>query len=224
MDIGAFERPNVTGLPTVYTVDLTSASGAGSGNAGDLVFAVNQANANTNPAGSVIAFDPAVFNAASPQMIVLGSPLGISGTTAPIAIDGPGAALTVFGGFTVGPNVTASLAGLTVSSGSTTSGVGHIDGIDNSGYLTVTASAIADNVWGAVSNRGHLTVVDSAVTNNGSYDFNDPVISSNGGVMTLVNTTIADNTNEVDSTINILSSAGLHELHDRRQCRRGDLG
>ncbi len=48
-------------LSSVYTVDLTSSSGTGSGTAGDLVYAIGLANANTNPFGSEIEFDPTVF-------------------------------------------------------------------------------------------------------------------------------------------------------------------
>ena len=61
VDIGAFERPATIGSATVYTVDLTSASGAGSGDSGDLVYVIEQADANANLAGSVITFDPTVF-------------------------------------------------------------------------------------------------------------------------------------------------------------------
>src|SRR5262249_6426301 len=80
VDIGAFETP-VFGNPTHYTVNLTSDTGASSGTdaatgdpSGDLLWAITQANANLNPAGSVIQFDPTVFNATSPQTITLNCP------------------------------------------------------------------------------------------------------------------------------------------------------
>ncbi len=80
--------PAVTSLfnvyvPTVYTVDLTSTNGTGSGNAGDLVYALGLANANTNIAGSVIEFDPSVFNSSSPQTITLGGTRVLSETAGP---------------------------------------------------------------------------------------------------------------------------------------------
>ena len=63
-------------VPTIYTVDLTSASGTGSGNTGDLVYAVGLANANPNIAGSEIEFDPSVFS--SPRTITLAATLVLS--------------------------------------------------------------------------------------------------------------------------------------------------
>ncbi len=55
------DRVLLAGRPTAYTVNLTSATGQGDGNSGDLVYVVTQANKNSNPAGSLITFDPAVF-------------------------------------------------------------------------------------------------------------------------------------------------------------------
>ena len=87
--------------PTIYTVDLTSADGTGSGNAGDLVYVVGLANANPNPGGSEIEFDPSVFS--TPQTITLGATLELEESRGPEVIDGPGAGLvTVSGGGTVG--------------------------------------------------------------------------------------------------------------------------
>src|SRR5580698_8537784 len=61
-------RVLLSGNPTNYTVNLTSDTGTSSGTdantgdpSGDLLWAITQANANTNPAGSVIDFDPTVF-------------------------------------------------------------------------------------------------------------------------------------------------------------------
>ena len=65
VDIGAFERPTTIGSPTVYTVDLTSADGTGSGDSGDLVYVIEQADANPNLAGSIINFDPTRLRHAS---------------------------------------------------------------------------------------------------------------------------------------------------------------
>ena len=97
IDIGAFE----VGDANLYIVDLTSARGAStSTNAGDLVYVIDQANANQNPAGSVIEFDPIVF--ANPQTIYLSSTFGaltLAEEAGPETIDGPGANLvTIVGG------------------------------------------------------------------------------------------------------------------------------
>jgi hypothetical protein len=47
---------------TVYKVNATTDTGAGSGLTGDLLYCITQANANPNTAGSVIQFDPMVFD------------------------------------------------------------------------------------------------------------------------------------------------------------------
>ncbi len=88
VDIGAFERPSVTGSPTVYTVDLTSDTDTSTGPyEGDLRYCINQANANTNLAGSVIKFDPTVF--ATPQTISLTGAQGLGELSGPEVIQGP---------------------------------------------------------------------------------------------------------------------------------------
>jgi len=57
-------RVLLSGNPTYYTVNLTSDTGASSGTdattgdpSGDLLCAIEQANANSNPCGSVINFN-----------------------------------------------------------------------------------------------------------------------------------------------------------------------
>ena len=137
VDIGAFESP-VFGNPTVYTV--TDISVQLPDDTGDLLYAINQANNNTNPAGSEIEFDPTVFG--SPQTITLASTLVLSETAGPEVIDGPGASLVTVSGnnavevFSVGerrdghprrPHHLGRLdATATVAAASTTTG--HADG------------------------------------------------------------------------------------------------
>ena len=48
--------------------------------AGDLVYVIGQADANTNPAGSVINFDPTVFPAPTTRTITLTSTLELRET------------------------------------------------------------------------------------------------------------------------------------------------
>ena len=90
VDIGASEHAAMSSGPTFYTVNGTDTTGSGSGNAGDIVYVINQANANTNPDGSVIQFDPAVFNSASAQTITLTSSLKLSERSGSEAIQGLG--------------------------------------------------------------------------------------------------------------------------------------
>ena len=171
--------------PTVYTVDLTSDSGTGSGNGGDIAYVINQANANTtNPAGSLIQFDLSVFR--TPQIISLQSTLVLSETTGSELIEGPGASLVTISGknavadFHVESNVAADLVGLTISGGSTAAGAG---GIYNMGALTVTDSVIENNsgsgfAAGGIDNLGDLTLTDSTISNN-SGTFGGGIYSDN---------------------------------------------
>jgi hypothetical protein len=46
--------------PTIYTVDSTGNSTAGAGTSGTLPYAISLANADTNPDGSEVTFDPTV--------------------------------------------------------------------------------------------------------------------------------------------------------------------
>ena len=132
--------------PTRYTVNLTSDTGAGSGSAGDLAYVVNQANVNTNPAGSLIQFDPNVFD--SPQTITLTTTLTLSESSGAEMIEGPvGSPVTLSGNHSVGvvlidKNVTATLTNLTVTQGYSTSGGG---GIANMGTLTMAGDTITSN-------------------------------------------------------------------------------
>ena len=76
---------------TLYTVNAITDTGAGSGTTGDLLYCIDQANANSNTAGSLIQFDPTVFG--TPQTITLSSTLTLSETAGPEVISGPGANL-----------------------------------------------------------------------------------------------------------------------------------
>jgi hypothetical protein len=91
-------RALLSGSPTIYTVDLTSDTGAGSNGTGDLLNCIEQANANTNPAGSLIEFSPLIFSANSPQRITLSSTLKLTEAGGPEMIEGPGAAIVTISG------------------------------------------------------------------------------------------------------------------------------
>ena len=53
-----------------------------------LPYEVNQANQDNNPAGSIIDFDPSVFNAGTPGVIYLAHTLGLNNTAGPMVIQG----------------------------------------------------------------------------------------------------------------------------------------
>ena len=87
-------RALLSGNPTYYTVNLTSDTGTTSGTdsstgtlSGDIQWAVDQANTNDNPAGTVIEFDPNVPG--TPQTIVLSSTLVLDESAGPESIEGP---------------------------------------------------------------------------------------------------------------------------------------
>ena len=191
----------LSGSPTYYTVNLTSDTGASSGTdaypvtgtpSGDLLWAITQANANTNPAGSVIEFDPTIF--ATTQTITLSSTLELSESAGPEVIDGPSAGVVVSGNnavevFQIDGGVTGTLAGLTISGGSATYG----DAISNYGSLTVSGSTIEGNSGGGISNNGSLTVTGTTIEGNTSGG------SGGGGLFNVGTTTITGCTIEDNS-------------------------
>ncbi len=194
VDIGAFEAGNATG----YLVNLTSDTGAGSDGAGDLLYAITQANANTNPLGSLIEFDPTVFSTAKPQTIKLSRTLELTETAGPEMIDGPGeSAVTISGNnavgvFNVAEGVTASLSGVTISGGMNNQAGGAIY---NDGTLTVTSSTFTNNTsgadGGAIADPGTLTLTDCTIENN-SAPFGGGI--DNEGTLTITGSTIEANT------------------------------
>jgi Dockerin type I domain len=176
---GLERRTLLSGTPTVYTVNLVSDTGTGSGTTGDLAYAVNQANSNTNPAGSIIQFDTSVFNGSASQAIVLMKTLTLTETDGPIAINGPGSISSMLGSgvevsggnavtvFAINPGVTATLSGLLILYGRTT---GNGGGVVNEGTLTLSSSVIADctavGSGGGVENDGSMTVNDCELAGN----------------------------------------------------------
>ncbi len=210
VDIGAFQGPTTIGSPTVYTVNLTSANGTGSGNSGDLVYVIGQADANVNPAGSVVQFDPTVF--ATPQTITLSSPLQLAEPSGPLLIDGPGAGLVTISGnnamevVDVASGAVATLSGLTISGGST--------GIVAQEFSTLTASGstISGNGEGGIANAGNLSLVDSAVSAN-----------TGGGLNNLGTATVTGSTFAADDgggIANYGGAGGLRQQFHRRCGRR----
>ena len=179
-------RVLLSGNPTVYTVDSLSATGTGSGTTGDLRYCVTEANANPNQAGSVIQFDPTVFNASVLDSIVLQSTLDLTGTAGPITIDGPAGTVTsasqiegpfensveVSGAnavtpFDIGPGVTATFSGLVILDGRSSADGG---GVLNDGSLTLDGCVIGDSTaagsGGGIQNSGSMTLSDCVVLNN----------------------------------------------------------
>ena len=172
-------------IPTEYTVNLTSDTGTSTGfdrvtntPSGDLLWAVTQANANSNPDGSIIEFDPTIFNGSTSQTIYLTKTLTLTETAGPIQIQAPSqsglgqtvvgitgqAAVTVFD---INAGVTATLSSLTIAGGQSS---GNGGGVLNQGNLTVINCTITKNT--AVGSGG-------GIENNGSMEVSGSIISGN---------------------------------------------
>ena len=182
-------RVLLSGNPTYYTVNLTSDTGASSGTdayptagtpSGDLLWAITQANANTNTAGSVIEFDPTIFSSSNPPTITLISTLELSETAGPEVVQGPGAESATISGndavgvFQVESGVTATMSGLTISGGTALDGAG----IDNSGSLTVAQCGIVNN---SASLGGASGFGGGGIASNGTLTVNGCTIVGNAG-------------------------------------------
>ncbi len=220
VDLGAYEASSS------YLVTTS----ADSTDAGTLRAAVGWANESSNvnpsnlksPGPNAIVFDTAdAF--ATDQTITLSAGLGtlaMTNTGTGEAIDGPGASVvTVSGGGAIGvlsvaSNVTATLSGLTISDGETsTNGAGVL----NSGNLTINQSTFTGNsalkMGGAIANLGTMTVTDSTLSSNTALLGGG--IENDSGALTVTGTAIVENSGqnngggiENDSgTMTVLNSA-----------------
>ena len=193
---------------TIYTVNAITDTGAGSGTAGDLLYCIDQANANSNTDGSQIQFDPTVFSTA--QTITLSSVLTLSETAGPEVINGPGANLVTVSGnnavgvFAVPSGITGTISGLTIANGYAKYG----GGIDNAGTLTVTGSTIAKNsagvAGGGLYNAVVLAINSSAVYSNTGGSGGG---IANVGTLSVTECTIASNTATGNGVITLDVSA-----------------
>ncbi len=174
VDIGAFEVQ-------VYLVSSTADGGGGS---------LRSALANANQfGGSVITFTAS-------DLIVLASPL--PAIASDVQILGPGAySLTVSGNefytlFVVKRGVTATISGLTIADGSSSTG----GGIDNDGTLTLTSCTLSgnsakDGSGGGIENDGTLTVANCTLAGNSASGVGGGI--ANDGTLTITNSTLAGN-------------------------------
>jgi hypothetical protein len=205
------ERVLLSANPTTYTVNLLSDTGTGTGNSGDLAYVVNLANANTNPAGSLIEFDPTVFGMF--RTIALNSTLELSETSGPEVIEGPATSKVVIDGngtvgdFQVDTGMTAALSQLVVDNGSTGSDGGGIANLSPS-QLAIFNSTLAGNFalnGGGIENEGLMKAVNVTIAYNeaSAGDANahgsGGGLYNDGGTATLDNTIVALNVNEFTS-------------------------
>ncbi len=180
---------------SLYMVDNPGDSGTGIGLAGDLQYAINQADQATG--NSTILFAPTLDG----QTISLQGPPRIDKPSGTLTILGPGAnELSLSGGhqtgvLTVLPGSKVSISGLTVTDGMATEG----GGISNEGQLTLADCTITGNTAANSGGGGivdgplaTMTISDSTIDNNISLLAGGGGIS-NAGTMTIVRSTISAN-------------------------------
>ena len=176
--------------PTTYLVNSIGDAGVGSGNTGDLRYAITQANANSNPAGSQIQFDPTVFS--TPQTITVATPLDLNNQAGPVTITGPGAnLLTISGGNTTQVfNITNQssaddvISDLTIANGmAVTNAIEGLyangGGISFSGGLTINDAVITHNTEQGGNGGGGIYNVYAGINISGTLTINNSVISDN---------------------------------------------
>ena len=176
-----------------FTVSNTNDQGAGS-----LRQAI--ADANASPADDTIVFAPEVQGT-----IDLQSPLQALGANGKVIIQGPGAdKLTVqrdvapgtppFGIFTVNPQTTAEISGLTITNGH----AGQGGGISNfAGTLTLKNSTLSNNradfQGGGISNDSGTVTVEGSTLSGNVASFEGGGIYTGNGTLTLRNSTLSGN-------------------------------
>ncbi len=198
--------------PTIFVVDQSGDAGSGSGQMGDIRYALKQADQQSGD--SLIVFAPNLLG----QTIDLTSgPLLIHKPSGNLTILGPGArGLTISGDgqsrvFQVAPVSHATIAGLTITGGVDSQGAG----IENYGQLnlvdlTITGNSATELGGGGVANTlyGQLTIDQSTISGNLSTLGNGGGIA-NSGILTINASTISGNTVSLASGGGIASTGML---------------
>jgi hypothetical protein len=141
---------------------------------GTLRWAITQANGDTDPAGALIQFDPAVFS--TPQTITLGSQLELTNTAVPETIGA------------------ANVSPVTVS-GNSAVRVLQVDGGVTARITALTISSGMSDVGGGIYSAGSLTLANCIVTSNQSIGpgGGGVYIAPGSGVVTLEGNTFSSN-------------------------------
>ncbi len=205
---GLEHRVMLSGTPTVYTIVNTDKNVVPvSSTSGSLAWAVSQANNNTNPAGSVIEFNPTTFS--TPQTIIVLQTLVLNESAGgPEMIDGPGVGLLSISGsnlvqvIQVAAGATAAISGVTITGGHAASSGPDANGggIDNEGMLTVSNCVIVGNTasgagaGGGIYNNGPMTITGSTISDNSVSGGGFGGGISNQDDLTMTDCTVADNT------------------------------
>ena len=193
-------RVLLSSSPTIYTVTNASDN---AGNTGSLRYAITQANANTNPAGSEVTFDTTNF--ATQRTITLSSTLVLDETAGPEVIDGPAAGVVISGNnavevFTVDSKVTAAFSSLTIADGDEPGSTGEGGGLNNEGTTILSNCTVSGNIagdhGGGLYNGAKATLTLTDCTVNANYASVGGGLDNNGtGTpgLTLTDCTISGN-------------------------------
>jgi hypothetical protein len=183
----------------VGTTALTVTKARDDGSAGTLRWAVDQANVNSGP--NAIYFDPTVF-AAPTAIDLIAGPLALTNPKGPQSITGPAAGVTLSGDdlsrvISIGPDVIASLSGLTITGGQADDGAGVSAGAGS--RLTLTDCTVSGNAatkaGGGLDSDGALTLTDCVISGNTAGDSGGGLYN-NGGTITLTGSTLIANSAE----------------------------
>ncbi len=199
-DVGAVEQnlpgsapaapPSFTAT-TFKVTDLTD----NASDTGSIRYAIAEVNADSSSGTDIID-----LTGVSGAIILSNGVLGLTRTSGPVVITGPGAgALTISGNhasevLSFASGMTASLSGVTIANGLI---AGNGGGIFNAGTLSIVNSAFTGDAitgshsGGAIYNNGTLFVSGSSLTGNTSNQSGGAI--NNNGQMTIVNCTFANN-------------------------------
>ena len=198
VDIGAYNASSEYLVTTASDSNDLSTLRTGVGWAN---VSTNANPANINPTSTT--FDaPNTVEFSSPQTITLSPALGtlvLTDTVTPVAIQGPASGtVTISGGGAVGvlqvdAGVTATMAGLAITGGSSATGAG----INNAGKLTVSGTTVSGNSasgsGGGINNApgGTLNLSTTIVSGNSATGSGGGI--SNAGTLNLTGITVEDN-------------------------------
>ncbi len=229
-------RVLLSASPTIYMVNSLSDTGTGSGNSGDLRYCITQANANPNTAGSTIEFDPSVFNASLLESIVVRSPLDLTETAGPIAIQGPAGSVTGEGQiegsfanavevsgansvapFDIGPGVTATFSALVIANGLSSASGGAVL---NAGTLSLNDCVLSQNTaagsGGAIQNNGSMTISGCYLAGNTAQaggGFGGAIVN-NGNLSVSVSYVVGNMATGAGSTGGAIYNAGTLDVRN----------
>ncbi len=211
-----------------YTVTRLTDLGKGRSVYGDLRYCITQSNAN--PGEDLIIFGVTGTINLTSALPDLGDDVIIAGPGADQVTVRRSSGVS-FRVFTIAGGVNAQIYSLTIANGSFSNMGGSSTwggGIRNSGVLTLGASTVRDNHvigfgavgkrGGGISNEGVMLIFDSTISGNSTSSSSDqttPETALGGGIynhtgatLTIINSTVAENTAIVTGGANFNSARG----------------